>query len=67
VEETAATVVAECSGCCPKLSTTIAALTKAGTIPARTMTAVEVVEAAAEAAVVVRKIATPPPPTGGGL
>jgi hypothetical protein len=62
-EETAATVVAECSGCHPKLSMTIAAPAKAGAIPAWTMTA----EAAAEAAVVARRIATPPPPTGGGL
>ncbi len=52
-----------CSGCRPKLSTTIAAPAKAGAIPAQTMTA----EAVAEAAVVARRIATPPPPTGGGL
>ena len=50
-EETAATVVAECS-------TTPA---KSGVIPAWTMTA------AAEAAVVARRIATPPTPTGGRL
>ena len=60
-EETAATVVAECSRCHPKLSMTITTPAKSGVIPAWTMTA------AAEAAVVARRIATPPTPTGGRL
>jgi len=75
VEETAATVVTECSRRSPKLSTTITAPAKAGAIPAGTMTAEAAAEAAAEAVaeavveavVVARRIATPPPPTGGGL
>jgi len=58
-EETAATVIMECSGRCLTLLTTIAASAKAEAIPARTMMA--------EAAVVARRIATPPPPTGGRL
>ena len=58
-EETAATVVAECSGRRPTLSMTITAPAKAGAIPARTMMA--------EAAVVARRITTPPSPPGGGL
>ena len=69
-EETAATVVAECSRHRPKLLTTIAAPAKAGAIPAQTMTveaATEAVaEVAAEVAAVARRIVTPPP-TGGGL
>ena len=63
-EETTATVVKECGGCRLSLSTTIAAPTKAGEIPARTMMEEEV---AVEAAVVARRIATPPPPPGGRL
>jgi len=63
-EETTAIVVTECGGCRPSLSTTIAAPTKAGEIPARTMMEEEV---AVEAAVVARRIATPPPPPGGRL
>ena len=62
-EETTATVAVECGGCRRTLSTTIAALAKAGVIPARTMTA----EAAAEAAVAMRRIVTPPPSPGSGL
>jgi hypothetical protein len=65
-EETAATVVTECSGHRPTLSMTA----KAGAIPARTITAnveAAAAAAAAEVAVVARRIATPPPPTGGGL
>jgi hypothetical protein len=68
--ETAATVVAECSRSCSKLSTTITAPVKAGAIPAQTMivdAAEAAAEVAAEAAAVARRIATPLTPTGGGL